>query len=116
MADVHSRISVISTRKQELITAWAKGAASVRAMHPDDYYQLLSSMNAELTTLEQRLANATTRPAGLPTRNYEAEWKNGSFEHRRAIVGEAFTAVYVMPSGKGRAPFNPAHIRPEWVE
>ncbi|MEW2484933.1 recombinase family protein [Streptomyces sp. NPDC048411] len=116
VADVHSRISAISTRKQELIAAWAKGTPSIRGMHPDDYYQLLSSMNAELNILEQQLADATEQSAGVPTRNYEAEWKNGSFEQRRAIAGEAFTAVYVMPSGKGRAPFNPAHIRPEWAE
>ena len=73
-------------------------------------------MNAELDALERRLADVMARPAGRPARNYEQEWKNGSFEQRRTIAGEAFTAVYVMPSGKGRAPFNPAHIRPEWAE
>jgi hypothetical protein len=85
-------------------------------MRPDDYYQPLSSMNAELDALERRLADAMARPAGRPARNYEHERKNGSFEQRRTIAGEAFTAVYVMPSRKGRAPFNPAHIRPEWAE
>ncbi|MFF1962580.1 recombinase family protein [Streptomyces sp. NPDC058232] len=116
VADIHSRISAVSTRKQGLIAAWAKDAAHVRGMRPDDYYQSLSSMNAELDALERRLADAMVRPAGRPARNYEQEWKNGSFEQRRTIVGEAFTAVYVMPSGKGRAPFNPAHIRPKWAE
>ncbi|WP_433918937.1 recombinase family protein [Streptomyces canus] len=113
--DTQSRISAISTRKHRLITAWATGDGSATDLRPDDYYHMLSAMNAELDLLEQRAAERAVATEASRRRDYAAEWRDGGFEQRRALIGEIFTAIHVMPSGKGRAPFDPAHICPTYV-
>jgi hypothetical protein len=110
-----ARITAIRARKSTLISAWATGDETVAGLRPDDYYQTVSAMNAELDLLERKAAeHAAAREATRP-RDYAGEWGNGGFEQRRALIGEIFTAVHVMPSGKGRAPFDPAHIRPVYA-
>lgn len=116
VSDIKAHISTVTTRKRELISAWAADDPSVRGIRPDDYYQALSSMNGELDRLEEQLARAETHALRSVARDYENEWKQGSLEQRRAIATEVFKAVYIMPSGKGRAPFNPAHVSPEYVD
>lgn len=111
-----ARISAIQARKRTLITAWATGNDSVSDLRPDDYYQTISAMNAELDTLERKAAELAEATNVTPQRDYAAEWRNGGFEQRRALISEIFTAIYVMPSGKGRAPFNPAHICPVYAD
>lgn len=113
--DTQARIAAISARKRTLITAWATGDESVSDLRPDDYYQTLSAMNAELDLLEQRAAEHRVATEATRQRDYAAEWRDGGFEKRRAVIGEIFTAIHVMPSGKGRAPFNPAHICPVYA-
>ncbi|MCM2413535.1 recombinase family protein [Streptomyces sp. RKAG290] len=116
VSDVRAHISMIDTRKGALISAWAADDASLRGMRPDDYYQALSSMNAELDRLAEQLAWAQEQANRSLARDYENEWKQGGLEQRRAITGKVFKAVYIMPSGKGRAPFNPAHVSVEYVD
>jgi hypothetical protein len=113
--DAQARMAAISTRKRTLITAWAAGEESVSDLRPDDYYQTISAMNAELDRLEQRAAAHAAATRAAQRRDYATEWRDGGFERRRALVGEIFTAIHVMPSGKGRAPFDPAHIWPVYV-
>ncbi|WP_371548576.1 recombinase family protein [Streptomyces sp. NBC_00554] len=115
MRDTQNRISSIGARKRTLITAWATGDESVSDLRPDDYYQTISTMNAELDLLERRAAEHSVTAEATRRRDYAAEWRNGGFEQRRALIGEIFTAVHVMPSGKGRAPFDPAHICPVYA-
>ncbi|MEV0576327.1 recombinase family protein [Streptomyces sp. RTGN2] len=116
ISDVKAHMSTLGTRKAELISAWATDGTSVRGMRADDYYQALSSMNAELDRLAEQLARAEKQANPSVARDYDSEWKQGGLERRRAITSEVFRAVYIMPSGKGRAPFNPAHVRPEYVD
>jgi DNA invertase Pin-like site-specific DNA recombinase len=113
--DTQARMAAIGTRKRTLITAWAAGEESVSDLRPDDYYQTISAMNAELDRLEQRAAALAAATQATQQRDYATEWRDGGFEQRRALVGEIFTAIHVMPSGKGRAPFDPAHICPVYV-
>uniref|UniRef100_A0AAU2AJ58 Zinc ribbon domain-containing protein n=1 Tax=Streptomyces sp. NBC_00093 TaxID=2975649 RepID=A0AAU2AJ58_9ACTN len=115
LRDAQTRISEIGTRKRTLITAWARGDESVSSLRPDDYYQTISAMNSELDLLEKKAAENTVNTEAARPRDYATEWGNGGFEQRRALIGEIFTAVHVMPSGKGRAPFDPAHIRPVYA-
>ncbi|MEU0646445.1 recombinase family protein [Streptomyces umbrinus] len=115
LRDAQTRISAIGARKRDLVTAWATGHESVSDLRPDDYYQTLSAMNAELDLLERKAAEHAAAAQAPRVRDYAAEWRSGGFEQRRALIGEIFTAIHVMPSGKGRAPFNPAHIRPAYT-
>ncbi|MFF3406468.1 zinc ribbon domain-containing protein [Streptomyces sp. NPDC002742] len=112
LQDAATRISAIRVRKQTLITAWATGDESFSDLRPDDYCQTIAVMNAELDLLERRAAEHEMATDATRPRDYAAEWRDGGFEQRRALIGEIFTAIHVMPSGKGRAPFNPAHICP----
>ncbi|WP_329622866.1 hypothetical protein OG357_22580 [Streptomyces sp. NBC_01255] len=73
-------------------------------------------MNAELDRLEGELATHGSRARRRRERDYENEWRAGGLEQRRALVGEIFRAIHVMPSGKGRAPFNPDHIHPHYLD
>lgn len=75
----------------------------------------IAAMNAELDLLERKTAEHEMATHATRPRDYAAEWRNGGFEQRRALIGEIFTAIHVMPSGKGRAPFNPAHICPVYA-
>jgi DNA invertase Pin-like site-specific DNA recombinase len=115
LQDARTRISAIHARKRTLITAWATGDESVSDLRPDDYYQTIAAMNAELDLLERRAAEHEMATDATQPRNYAVEWRDGGFEQRRALIGEIFTAIHVMPSGKGRAPFNPAHICPVYA-
>ncbi|TPQ20357.1 recombinase family protein [Streptomyces sporangiiformans] len=115
LQDTQARISAIRTRKGNLVTAWATGGESVSDLRPGDYYQMISTMNAELDLLERKAAEHAVAANATRYRDYAAEWSNGGFEQRRALIGEIFTAIHVMPSGKGRAPFNPAHICPVYA-
>ncbi|MBT2398598.1 recombinase family protein [Streptomyces sp. ISL-100] len=112
---LRTRISGVAARKRDLIASWATGSESVQGMRPDDYYQALASMNAELDRLEGELADHTSHARHCLTRDYESEWRTGGLEQRRTLVAEIFSAIYVMPSGKGRAPFNPEHIKPQYL-
>ncbi|WP_274559652.1 recombinase family protein [Streptomyces spiramyceticus] len=112
---LRTRISEIGARKRDLTSSWAKGSESVQGMRPDDYYQALASLNAELDRLEGELATHTPHARHGRARDYEGEWRTGGLEQRRALVGEIFSAIQVMPSGKGRAPFNPEHIKPLYL-
>ncbi|MEU5347500.1 recombinase family protein [Streptomyces sp. NPDC020766] len=115
LRDTQTRISAIGARKRALVTAWATGHESVSELRPDDYYQSLSAMNTELDLLERKAAEHVAAARTPRARDCAAEWRNGRFDQRRALIGEIFTAVYVMPSGKGRAPFNPTHICPVYT-
>ncbi|WP_405771726.1 recombinase family protein [Streptomyces sp. NBC_01538] len=115
LCDTQTRISAIGNRKRTLITAWATGDESVSSLRPDDYYQTISAMNTELDLLERKAAEEMVTKEATRARDYAAEWANGGFEQRRALIGEIFAAVHVMPSGKGRAPFDPTHIRPVYA-
>ncbi|MFF3607434.1 recombinase family protein [Streptomyces sp. NPDC002463] len=112
---LRTRISDIAARKRDLTSSWAEGSERVRGMRADDYYQALASMNTELDRLEVELAIHDSHARRRRPRDYESEWRTGGLEQRRALVGEIFSAIHVMPSGKGRAPFNPDHIKPQYL-
>ncbi|MCX5532959.1 recombinase family protein [Streptomyces sp. NBC_00006] len=116
VTEIQDHISATTERKRDLVRAWATDDAALRGMSPDDYYLTLSTLNAQLRELSRQLEATGARSAEPSIRDYAAEWQTGNLEQRRTIVAEVFKAVYVMPSGKGRAPFNPAHIVPEYAE
>ncbi|WP_405854431.1 recombinase family protein [Streptomyces sp. NBC_00090] len=112
---LRTRISDIVARKRDLTSSWAEGSENTKGMRPDDYYQALASMNAELDRLEGELATQSSHARHCRARDFASEWRTGGLEQRRAVVGEIFSAIHVMPSGKGRAPFNPDHIKPQYL-
>ena len=84
-------------------------------MTQSDYYASLASMNGTLERLAKELEGIDTSPR-RPPRDYLGLWKTGGLDQKRSVVADIWKSVLIMPSGKGRAPFDPEHIIPVPVE
>ncbi|MET7732960.1 recombinase family protein [Streptomyces sp. NPDC005402] len=113
--EIQAQAARINERKRALTSAWSKGAPEASGMRQEDYLQAVAGFNSALDTLERELEQAAAGAQSRRARDYETEWKNGGLEQKRTVLKDCFQAVYVMPSGKGRAPFDPEHITPVYV-
>ena len=113
--EIQGQLDIVQQRKTDLVKDWSSGGESTKVMTQADYYASLAGMNATLEGLSKELNGIDTTPS-RPPRNYVDLWRNGGLDQKRSVVADVWTSVLVMPSGKGRAPFNPAHIIPVPVE
>ena len=113
--EIQGQLDTVQQRKTDLVKDWSSGGEATQVMTQTDYYASLAGMNATLERLSKELNGIDTTPS-RPARDYLGLWKNGGLDQKRSVVADIWKRVLVMPSGKGRAPFNPEHIIPIPVE
>jgi site-specific DNA recombinase len=81
----------------------------------------------QLERIDRELARAPARPAATVTRGQALEQGMGTAEHqnlsrlwplgeRRRVVGMVLAHVKVLPTSRGRLPFDPHSIEPVWAD
>lgn len=109
--DARAILDTAEARLNELADAFASGALSLTA-----YGAAEKRLQAQVDDARKALADAVVPilPADFDTSRPQAAWDSASPETRQAVCRALFSTIVVGPTPRGRLPFDPNRIQPEW--